>query len=175
MHVHAYMHAYIHTYIHACIHTYTHACIHTCIHTSHLATHEPAGAHITLRVCVCVCVCLGAWPHEPAGARTCAHITVGDPRVTLPLSGRGSSGLCPLRSLFSFLFLFPSLSVCARIAWPASSSLPSREGTGERERERKMGNEREERERELFPSGGGGMVPEDLCVFQLWFRSLFCV
>jgi hypothetical protein len=110
---------------------------------------------------------VGARPHEPAGARTCVHITVCDPRVTLPLSGRGSSGLCPLRSLFSFLFLFPSLSVCARIAWPASSSLPSREGTGERERERKMGNEREERERELFPSGGGGMVPEDLCVFQL--------
>jgi len=45
-----------------------------------------------------------------------------------------------------------------------------------RERERKMGKGREERERELFPGGGGGMVPEDLCVsfsfdFGLFFAS----
>ena len=39
-----------------------------------------------------------------------------------------------------------------------------------------MGKGREERERELFPGGGGGMVPEDLCVsfsfdFGLFFAS----
>ena len=96
--------------------------------------------------------------------------------VTLPLSGRGASGLCPLRSLFFFSF-FPNTKCSCAHRWPHPRVSLLRGDMGERERESKRGKERdrEERERARHPGGGGRggkkKLPEDLSVsFSFNFR-----
>ena len=67
--------------------------------------------------------------------------------VTLPLSGRGASGLCPLRSLFFFSF-FPNTKCSCAHRWPHPRVSLLRGDMGERERESKSGKERDREERE---------------------------